>query len=171
MSVKQFSAHYAPLEDRILLRLNTTEGDLCQFWVTRAIAKSLNRHAQLAVEQSVAAEHAERSSKIIAEFQKESLKKQLSFQESFEGGSQTPLGTEPLLITQVQMGAAGEGVAIALTLTTNQILRFALLPMQLQALTLLIERLALQGNWGITEALSLGDEAAIEQCHPGTQLH
>jgi hypothetical protein len=171
VSVKQFSAHYAPLEDRILLRLNTTEGDLCQFWVTRAIAKSLNRQAQSAVEQSVAAEHTERSSKIIAEFQKEGLKKQLSFEESFEGGSQTPLGTEPVLITQVTMDKAGEGVAIALTLATNQILRFTLLPMQLQALTLLIERLVLQGDWGITEGLSLGDGAITEQSHPGTQLH
>jgi hypothetical protein len=172
VSLKQFSAYYAPLEDRIVLHLNTTEGELYSFLVTRAITKSLSLHAQSAVEQSVAAEHTERSSKIIVEFQKEGLKKQLSFEDSFEGGSQAPLGTEPLLITQVTMEIEGESVAIALTLMTNQILRFTLLAVQVQAFTLLLERLAQQADWKLHEpSISLDEEPATENSQPASQLH
>jgi hypothetical protein len=171
MSVKQFSAHYDPLEDRILLRFNTRDGDLYQFWVTRLIAKSLNLHAQSALEQSAAAEHTERSSKIIVEFQKEGLKKQLSFQESFEGGSQMPLGSESILITQVTMEKAGESVVIAFALTTNQILRFSLLPMQVQVFTLLIERLVQQADWRLIEMLPESESIGNQEKDSGVQLH
>lgn len=172
MSVKQFSANYAPLEDRIVLRLNTTEGEVYSFWVSRAIAKSLSLHAQSAVEQSVAAKHSERSSKIISEFQKEGLKKQLNFEESFEGGSHSPLGTEPVLITQVTVETVQESVAIAFTLATNQILRFTLLPVQVQAFTLLIERLTQQADWKLHEpSISLDEEPAAGSSQSASQIH
>jgi len=171
MSVKQFSANYDPLEDRILLRFNTTSGDLYQFWVTRAIAKSLNLHAQSAVEQCLATEHTERSSKIILEFQKEGLKKQLSFEESFEGGIHTPLGTEPIMITQVTMDMSGEGVVIGFILTTNQILRFTLVPLQVQVFTLLIERLVQQADWRLIDSPPESETIGNQAIDTGVQLH
>ena len=172
MSIKQFSAHYAPLEDRIVLHLNTTEGEVYSFLVTRAIAKSLSLHAQSAVEQLVAVKHSARSSKIISEFQKEGLKKQLNFEESFEGGSHSPLGTEPVLIAQVTVETVKESVAIAFTLTTNQILRFTLLAVQVQAFTLLLERLAQQADWRLHEpSISLEEEPAAGNSQPASQIH
>ncbi len=172
MSVKQFSATYSSLEDRIVFGFNTTEGELYSFLLTRAMAKSLIDQAELTVEQSIGAQHNERSSKLISEFQKEGLKKQLNFEEAFEGGDKTPLGSNPILVCQVSMDLQPDTVTISLTLASNQVVGFGLLPVQLQALILLIERLANQADWKIIgpEAISI-DSLACTPMNPSSQFH
>ena len=172
MSVKQFSASYIPLEDRIALSLNTTEGELYSFLLTRAITRSWIHFSEAAIEQSIGTEHNERSTKLISEFQKEGLKKQLNFEEAFEGGDKTPLGSNPILVCQVSMGLQPDTVTISLTLASNQVVGFGLLPVQLQALILLIERLANQADWKIIgpEAISI-DSLASTPMNPSSQFH
>ena len=150
MSVKQFTATYSQIEDRITFGFNTSEGELYQFLLTRAIAKSFLVQSEQISEQSLGAEHNERSSKLISEFQKEGLKKQLSFDETFDGGEITPLGNDPILISAVHLELESEGVRISLTIVSNQVVGFSVPVVQLQALTLLIEKLAQQALWQIT---------------------
>jgi hypothetical protein len=161
MSVKQFSAVYSPLEDRILFGFNTSENELFQFWLTRAIAKSVIDQSDVIAERSLTDQHSERSSKLIAEFQKEGLKKQLSFEESFEGGEKSPLGDDPILVAQAQFKLEGEEVAISLTLASNQAVGFSLLVGQLQAVALLIEKLAEQAQWQITGDIVANLESGV----------
>ena len=172
MSVKQFSAVYAPIEDRIIFGFNTTEDELYSFILTRAIASSFLDQAETTVEQSLSSEHSERSSKLISEFQKEGLKKQLNFEVRFEGGQITPLGKEPILVTQVHLDLKPDNVAISLTLLSNQVVGFSLLAVQLQALTLLLEKLARQACWKIGSDDSAANEAQILVDLPvASQLH
>ena len=171
MSVKQFSAVYSPIEDRIIFSLNTTEGELYSFVLTRAMSKSLLDQADFAVEQSFASQHNERSSKLIQEFQKEGLKKQINFEESFEGGEIRPLGSDPLLVTCVQLDLKPEIVSISLTFLINQVVSFSVPPVQLQALTLLIEKLAKQALWQIIGEDVTSNSNASLSTTSASQLH
>ena len=173
MGIKQFSAHWSGTEDRIFFSFNTEEGELFRFWITRAIAHLMLDRIQLVVEQELGSQHNERASKIISEFQKESLKKQLNFKESFDTGQSTPLGDDPILVIAVEMGLEDDGVLIALTLASNQVVRFRLMGAQLQALSLLIERLATQAQWKITdhEITEIGTGKGKLSSNPPTQLH
>lgn len=172
MSVKQFSAIYSPLEDRIIFSFNTTEGDLYSIVLTRAITASLLDHGEVVVEQSLASQHNERSSKLISAFQKEGLKKQINFAEAFEGGDVTPLGKDPILVAKVALDLKPNTVGVSLTLVNNQVIGFQIAAVQLQALSLLLERLARQANWKITlEDHSDPDLRLGAQEGPSSQLH
>ncbi len=172
MSVKQFSAIYSPLEDRIIFSFNTTEGDLYSFVLTRAITASLLDHGEVVVEQSLASQHNERSSKLISEFQKEGLKKQINFAEAFEGGDVTPLGKDPILVAKVALDLKPNTVGVSLTLVSNQVIGFQIAAVQLQALSLLLERLARQANWKITLEDHSDPELRLDaQEGPSSQLH
>jgi len=172
MSVKQFSAVYCPIEDRIAFSFNTTEGELYSFILTRALSKSLLEQIELTVEQSFASQHNERSSKLLQEFQKDGLKKQINFEESFDGGATSPLGADPLLVSHVQLDLKPELVSISLTLVSNQVVGFSVLPVQLQALTLLIEKLARQAQWQImADEPSAAEAVTVALVSPSSQLH
>ena len=171
MSVKQFSASYVAIEDRIVLSLNTTEGELFFFILTRAVTCALLNQAEMAVEQSLASQHSVRSSKVISEFQKEGLKKQINFQENFEGGTITPLGKDPILVCQVTLDVKPELISIGLTLLSNQVVGFALPPVQLQAFCLLLERLARQAHWGFGTEVQASSSIALGTSAKAPQLH
>ena len=172
MSVKQFSAVYCPIEDRIAFSFNTTEGELYSFLLTRVISKSLLEQSELTVEQSFASQHNERSSKLLQEFQKDGLKKQINFEESFEGGEISPLGSNPLLVSHIKLDLKPELVSISLTLISNQVVGFGVLPVQLQALTLLIEKLARQAQWQIiSDEPATVDAVIVVSASPSSQLH
>ena len=172
MAIKQFSAHWSSLEDRIFFSFNTEEGELFQFWLTRTIAKTMLNRSQLTIEQGLSAQHNERSSKLISEFQKEGLKKQINFDETFEGGQSSPLGADPILVVAIDLELAKEGIQVNLTLASNQVVRFPLATTQLQALNLLIERLATQAQWNIAEQEVMVIDAGQSAINnPPTQLH
>jgi hypothetical protein len=172
MSVKQFSAVYSPLEDRIIFSFNTTEGELYSFVLTRAITASLLDYGELVVEQSLSSQHNERSSKLISEFQKAGLKKQINFAEAFEGGDTTPLGKDPILVSQISLDLKPNTVGVSLTLVSNQIIGFQIAAVQLQALSLLLEKLARQANWKITLEDHSGPDLLLDANEsPISQLH
>jgi hypothetical protein len=150
MSIKQFSGYWASQEDRVVLKLNTTENHLFGFLFTRAMVRNFLEQSQLIVEQELSREHSERSSKIIQEFQKEHLKKQLSFEDTFEGGTELPLGDIPLLIVSIDTKMQNRSIAIALVLANNQVASFEIPFEQLQALMLLFEELANQASWNLS---------------------
>ena len=172
MSVKQFSALYSQIEDRIFFSFNTSEGDLYQFLFTRGISKLLISQCASVAERSLGEQHGERSSKLISEFQKEGLKKHLSFDDHFEGGQKAPLGGEPILVSHIQLDLQGDVVHISLTLASNLVVGFELPVFQVQALCLLIEKLAKQAHWQIItdEMLSLGEENNSTTT-PTNQIH
>jgi hypothetical protein len=140
---------YSQLEDRISFGFNTTQEELYEFFLTRAITKSLTDQGDKIAEQFHGALHNERSSKLISEFQKDGLKKQINFEDYFEGGRIRPLGEAPILVSQVQFELQNDVVRISITLVTTQIVSFSLAIVQLQALILLLEKLAIQAYWNI----------------------
>jgi hypothetical protein len=171
MSIKQFSAIYSLLEDRIIFSFNTSDSDLYTLLLTRTTIKSLLHQSDQVIELAIGTHHNERSSKLISEFQKDGLKKQLNFKESFDGGSKAPLGRDPILVSGICLALIEGTVSISITLVSNQVLRFHLLPMQLQALALLFEKLAHEASWQIIPADASQAMLGINVSSPIDQVH
>lgn len=111
MHIHQMSVTYLPEHDRILVRVNTTEGEEMRLWLTRRLmvglwpllTKMLTAHL-LKLESAGAslesADHALRQ--MLADFRKEEFLQHADFDTPFQEGQQRlPLGEEPLLVTDV----------------------------------------------------------------------
>lgn len=172
MGVKQFNAQYSLVEDRIVFSFNTQESQLYSFLLTRAMTQSFFDQCDLYLSQSLIAVHCERTSKIISEFQKNELKKHLDFKDTFQGGQTFPIGREPILVSIVRIELEDNHLRISLTLVNNQVVAFGLPSLQLQALTLLLEKLAYQANWQICEVpLNATNDQIMSISNTSDSLH
>jgi hypothetical protein len=147
MAIKQFNAGWSKVEDRITLSLNTSEGELYRFWITRFIAMHILEGVQSIIQKDLEIKHNARASQVIHEFQKDAIKKQLDFTEEFQGGGITPLGDNPVLVIGLNLSLKNNLVTVGLQLVTKQTASFDLAPGQLQSLLILLENLVSQANW------------------------
>jgi len=118
MQIHQVSAQHVVGEDRILLRINTTEGQEFRVWLTRRMTRSLwpalhNTLTGLLLRMDVrlASGDADDPFKrgMLAGFQRDSLLESADFSQSFRNGaSALPLGDSPLLVTDVQVSQPRE---------------------------------------------------------------
>jgi hypothetical protein len=111
MQIHQMSVTYLPEQDRILMRVNTTEGEEMRLWLTRRLmvglwpllTKLLTEHL-LKLESagaSLAGANPELK-KMLAEFRKEEFLQHADFDTPYKEGQQNlPLGEDPLLVTDV----------------------------------------------------------------------
>jgi hypothetical protein len=122
MNIHQLSVRYLEAQDRILVRVNTREGTEMRLWLTRrltlALWPTLNRAvAEHAARQDDLAHmlHDEVSRKILADFQREAVLQEADFTTPYQDATlptQTttwPLGTEPLLVTEVRITPEAHG--------------------------------------------------------------
>ena len=149
MAIKQFNAGWSKKEDRITLSLNTSEGEVFRFWITRFIAKHLLQGSQSMIQANLETKHNARASQVIQEFQKDAVKEQLNLHESFEGGDKTPLGDEPVLVIGLNLQSNNKAVTIGLQLDIGKTATFELPLGQLQPLIVLLEKLAADADWQI----------------------
>lgn len=147
MAIKQFNAGWSKKEDRISLNLNTSEGAVYRFWITRFITMHILEGAQSMIQKDLEVKHNPRASQVIQEFQKDAIKKQLDFTEEFEGGEKKPLGDDPILVIGLNLSLKNNMVTVGFRLITKQTASFDLTPSQLQPLIILLENLAVQANW------------------------
>jgi hypothetical protein len=155
MSIKQFNAGWSKKEDRITLNINTSEGELFRFWITRFIAKHLLEGAQTLIQSGLETKHNPRASQVIQEFQKDAVKQQLNLNETFEGGDKKPLGDDPILVIGLTLNLNNEKVKVRLQLDNGKTASFDLLLSQLQPLVVLLEKLSITADWQLIS----GDDA------------
>lgn len=113
MNIHQLSVRYLEAQDRILVRVNTREGTEMGLWLTRRLTLALWPALNRAV-----VEHASRqedagamlrddiSKKILSEFQREAVLQDADFTTPYQDAalpSTWPLGTQPLLVTEVRI--------------------------------------------------------------------
>jgi hypothetical protein len=111
MHIHQMSVTYLPEQDRILMRVNTTEGEEMRLWLTRRLmvglwpllSKMLTEHLLKLEAAGASLESADEAlKKMLAEFRKEEFLQHADFETPFQEGQQRlPLGEEPLLVTDV----------------------------------------------------------------------
>jgi hypothetical protein len=166
MAIKQFNAGWSKKEDRITLSLNTSEGEVFRFWITRFIAKHLLQGSQSMIQANLETKHNARASQVIQEFQKDAVKEQLNLHESFEGGDKTPLGDEPVLVIGLNLQSNNKAVTIGLQLDIGKTATFELPLGQLQPLIVLLEKLAADADW----QLSSEDSSTSNLMHSSDSL-
>ncbi len=111
----QINISFNPLEDRLLLRLATQKGD-CQvefrLWLTRRYVKLLLPvlDKMLEAEEKILTQVFERDRKAVLEFQKQAALSQTDFKTPYSAeAKETPLGSEPLLVSRIHAGKDKNG--------------------------------------------------------------
>jgi hypothetical protein len=164
MQIHQMSVTYFPEQDRILMRINTTEGEEMRMWLTRRLmvglwpllSKLLTEHL-LKLESagaSLAGANPELK-KMLADFRKEEFLQHADFDTPYEEAEQRlPLGEEPLLVTDVDAAPLANG---PLRLNFNErtatgadkprSFQMEMQPKLMQGLMHLLDQALLQSQW------------------------
>ena len=110
MNVHQMSVTYVGEQDRILLRINTTQGEEMRLWLTRrlmlglwpALNNAIAGSASPAQPASAAVDAPAR--RMLAEFQRQAFLQKSDFATPYAAPEAAlPLGPEPLLVSEVQL--------------------------------------------------------------------
>jgi hypothetical protein len=164
MHIHQMSVTYLPEHDRILVRVNTTEGEEMRLWLTRRLmaglwpllTKMLTAHL-LKLESAGASLQAsdEALRKMLADFRKEEFLQHADFETPFqEGQTRLPLGEEPLLVTDVDAAPLPAGplrLSFNERPSTGQVeprsFQLEMEPKLMQGLMHLLEQALAQSQW------------------------
>jgi hypothetical protein len=162
MQIHQMSVTYLPEQDRILMRVNTTDDEEMRMWLTRRLmvglwpllSKLLTEHL-LKLESagaSLSGANAELK-KMLAEFRKEEFLQHADFDTPYKEG-QKPLPEEPLLVTDVDATPLATG---PLRLNFNErppngdakprSYQMEMQPKLMQGLMHLLDQAMLQSQW------------------------
>ena len=119
MQIHQMSVTYLPEQDRILMRINTTDGEEMRMWLTRRLMVGLwPLMSKLLTEHLLKLESAGASlsganpelKKMLADFRKEEFLQHADFDTPYmQGQTRLPLGEEPLLVTDVDAAPLANG--------------------------------------------------------------
>ena len=108
----QIQIQFAPREDRILLRIKTTDKSEFRFWMTRryvkllwpVVVKMLEADQQIQLQENQAAKSA------VLSFQHEKALQKGDFSTQFsEDSSNLPLGETPILLAKIQLKRRNDG--------------------------------------------------------------
>lgn len=163
MQIHQMSVSYLPEQDRILMRVNTREGEEMRMWLTRRLmvglypllTRLLTDHLLKLEGAGASLEKADESLKrMLADFRKEEFLRKADFDTPYqEGPAALPLGEEPLLITDVDATPQAGG---PLKLTFNErppsgetprSFNMEMLPKLMQGLMHLLDTALVQSGW------------------------
>ncbi|MDZ7751340.1 MAG: hypothetical protein U5S82_06685 [Gammaproteobacteria bacterium] len=110
--LQQLQVTYAPEEDRILLRVNTTEREEFRFWLTRRLVLRLlaGLTRSLARQPDVGAHPDPEARREVFRFRREQALAKADFKTTYrEGAERFPLGEQPVLVTGVRLRRQAEG--------------------------------------------------------------
>ena len=110
--INQIQIRYAPIEDRIVLRLNTEDSSEFRFWITRRYAKILSASLLKLLHSSAdVQEHkAEEVQKAVMSFKHEEALSKADFAKSFQAQPKSlPLGNAPVLLSKLTVKKTPDG--------------------------------------------------------------
>ena len=113
--LNQIQCRFVPLDDRLLLRISTTDRREFRFWMTRRFVKLLwpVLARMLAATPVVKATSDPHSRQAILAFQHETALSQSDFSQPFDDCEvQLPLGDSPVLLARIQLKEADGGTQI-----------------------------------------------------------
>lgn len=120
MDIRQVSLTYHQEQDRVLVRINTAQAEELRLWFTRRLViglwPALNRAVTQASELAAAAEgrpapHDAAARRALSTFERDTALSKANFAAPYEAAQETalPLGTEPLLVSEVRMSPQASG--------------------------------------------------------------
>ena len=113
MGLHQIQIKYDQAEDRLLLRLSTTEGEEFRFWLTRRFVGRLwgMLITMLEWDEAVRQQFDEEMRRNVLEIRHEGYARESDFTAQFQDASRLPLGAAPVLLAQAN-GKRGESMCI-----------------------------------------------------------
>ena len=115
MNIHQLSVSHEERQDRLLIRLNTQDGQEFRFWLTRRMAIRLLPAMQASVVRLEAAQPGmaavgDSSQRILTELKRDAFLQTADFSTPYDAqAQQLPLGDEPLLVTDAQLSVQPNG--------------------------------------------------------------
>jgi hypothetical protein len=113
--LNQIQCRYVPLEDRVLLRVNSTDHSEFRFWLTRRYVRLLwpVLSQLLQGDPQISQASDEQARQAILAFQHESALSQSTFSTAFkEEQAKFPLGETPVLLARIQTKTTTQGQSI-----------------------------------------------------------
>jgi hypothetical protein len=163
MQIHQMSVTYLPEQDRLLMRINTREGEEMRLWLTRRLmvglwpmlTRVLTDHLLKLESAGTTLTKADESlRKMLTDFRKEEFLSKADFETPYqEAPARLPLGEEPLLVTDVDATPQAGG---PLKLTFNErppggeqarSFNLEMQPKLMQGLMHLLEQALNQSQW------------------------
>ena len=119
MNIHQLSVTYDPLEDRVLLRVNTTTQEEIRVWLTRRMLANLMPHLpRVASEQLAMAAPAhmplltEQDKQVFADIKQQEHLHKSDFSTPFQTGETMLMNGDALLLTDLKMVPQTDGMAL-----------------------------------------------------------
>ena len=120
MQIRQLALHYRPEADRLLLRVNADDGQQFAVWFTRRLCARLWPHLTSVVTRFAVAHEVAQTApnahlmpearEMLAQSARERVLRNTDFKTPFQDqASAHPLGSEPLLATEVQLTPLPDG--------------------------------------------------------------
>lgn len=183
MQIHQMSVTYLPEQDRILMRVNTTEGEEMRMWLTRRLmvglwpllTKLLTEHLlKLEAGGATLSGANPELKKMLADFRKEEFLQHADFDTPYkEGQADLPLGEDPLLVTDVDASPLTAG---PLCLNFNErppqgdakprTFQMEMQPKLMQGLMHLLDQALLQSQWREPFAQAAAEPPAEDGAEP-----
>jgi len=184
MKIHQMSVSFQPEQDRILMRINTTEREEMRLWLTRRLmvglwplmTRMLTEHLlKLEAAGTTLATANPELKKMLADFRKEEFLQGADFDTPYQDqhAAQMPLGEDPLLITDVDATPVPNG---PLRLRFNERLPAAdrnrsfqieLDPKLMQGLMHLLDHALIQSQWRDSFVPATPEDAGGDADAPG----
>lgn len=157
MAIKQLNCAYVPLEDRVLLRVNTDQDEQYGVWLTRAVCRNLlatllsAERAMLGIgEQAPMGNDA-----MIQDFRREGELAEADFSQRYEGARKAPLGPAPVLATEFQVINEHGLTTLHAELATKRRISITLPPKLVHGLIKMLLDVQRKGDWGLEPESSL----------------
>lgn len=151
--INQIQIRYAPLEDRIVLRLNTEEASEFRFWITRRYAKLLAVSLLKLLHSSadVQVHKEEGVKKAVMSFKHEEALSQADFAKSFQAQPKNlPLGNAPILLSKLTVKQTPDGKPmLCMYPEQGQGIDLALQPQLLHSISKLFADALEASDWGV----------------------
>lgn len=174
MNIHQIQVRYDEVQDRILMRLSTTDQCEYRFWLTRRFVKRLWKMLVKMLDAASSQQLGADARRAVLEMQQESVAQQSDFSKRFEEGSRRlPLGEDPVLIAKAKSKQRDDGIQL-LSLHPRQGygIDLTLDGKLLHLLLKLLREAVLSTDWDVS--LVLGDtvgSAAQVYALPPQKLH
>jgi len=151
--LKQIQIAFAPLEDRLLLRISTSGNEEFRFWITRRYLKVLWRViTKILIENpQIRTQSSEEAQRSVLSFQHEKAVQEADFSTAFDESGQTlPLGGTPVLLSRIQSKRGSDGgTVICLHPEKGQGVEIAVNDSILHALSRLVIQAVAQTDWDL----------------------
>lgn len=169
MSIKQINASYLVNEDRILFRFNTQDQAEYRLWLTRRVTLFILAASSHLLAKKLEENHSPDAARALHEFEKEAFLEAArtanAGQQTYESGTQFPMGSDPLLVmditcsltkngeqvdpkTDAQEHTFDDGISVDFILPGGANLNLKLAGNMMRAMSLLLDQLRQQAGWG-----------------------